>query len=106
MALTVNARSRFSGPSTEALIKGAALAVAVGIASSITEYADLGKWLAVAGVVLLIVGLHRFGRMGPDETIAFELAPRRKKKRRKQLASSESEPPGEGGEGGEGGSSG
>jgi hypothetical protein len=83
MALTVSARSRFSGPSTPALIKGAALCAAVGIGASITENADLGKWLAVVGVLLLIVGLHRFGRMGPDPAIVFELAPPRKKKRRK-----------------------
>jgi hypothetical protein len=98
MALTVSARSRFSAPSTELLIKGAAFCAAVGIASSITEYADLGKWLAVVGVVLLIVGLHRFGRMGPDEAIVFELAPPRKKKRRK-LAASESKPSGTSAEG-------
>jgi len=92
MALTVSARSRFSGPSTETLIKAAAIGAAVGIAASITEEADYGKWLAVAGVLLLIVGLHRFGRMGPDPAIVFELAPPRKKKRRKKLAASEAEP--------------
>lgn len=84
MALTVSARSRFTGPSTPNLIKGAALCAALGIATSLTEYADFGKWLAVAGVLLLIVGLHRFGRMGPDAAIVFELpAPRKKKKRKK-----------------------
>ena len=83
MALTVSARSSFSGPSTANLIKGAAICAAAGIASSITEYADLGKWLAVLGVLLLILGLHRFGRMGPDAAIVFELAPPRKKKKRK-----------------------
>ena len=92
MALTVSARSRFSGPSTETLIKGAAIAAAVGIAASITEYADVGKWLAVAGVLLLIVGLHRFGRLGADAAIIFELSPPRKKKRRKQLATGEPQP--------------
>jgi len=86
MALTVSARSRFAGPSTPTLIKAAAICAAVGIAASITEYADLGKWLAVAGVLLSIAGLHRFGRMGPDEAIVFELAPpRKKKKKRKSL---------------------
>jgi hypothetical protein len=101
MALTVSARSRFSGPSTPVLIKGAALCAAVGIFASITEYADLGKWLAVLGVLLLIVGLHRFGRMGPDAPIVFELAPRRKKnalaasrkgKKKAGLESREAEP--------------
>ncbi len=83
MALTVSARSRFRGPSTGSLIKGAAIAAALGIGLSITEYADYGRWLAVAGVLLLIAGLHRFGRMGPDEAIVFELAPPRKKKKKR-----------------------
>ncbi|HEY3664827.1 MAG TPA: hypothetical protein VGL19_02460 [Polyangiaceae bacterium] len=86
MALTVSARSRWTGPSTPALIRGAALCAAVGIFLSITEYADTGKWLTVAGVVLLIVALHRFGRSGPDEPIRFELAPLRKKKKKKKKA--------------------
>jgi len=86
MALTVSARSRFTGPSTPTLIKAAAICAAVGIAASITEYADLGKWLAVAGVLLSIAGLHRFGRMGPDAAIVFELAPPRRKKKKKQRA--------------------
>ncbi|HET7544282.1 MAG TPA: hypothetical protein VFK05_30640 [Polyangiaceae bacterium] len=93
MALTVSARSRFTGPSTPSLIKGAALCAAFGIAASLTEYADLGKWLTVAGVLLLIVGLHRFGRLGPDDAIVFELPAPRKKKKRKQPAPSEAEAP-------------
>ena len=92
MALTVSARSKFSGPSTPNLIKGAALCAAVGIAASLSEAADYGKWLTVVGVLLLILGLHRFGRSGPDAAIVFELpAPRKKRKRKKQSAS-EAEP--------------
>lgn len=92
MALTVSARSRFSGPSTEVLIKGAAICAAVGIGSSLTEYADLGKWLATVGVFLLIAGLHRFGRMGPDAAIVFELPPSRKKKKKRKPEASAAEP--------------
>jgi hypothetical protein len=94
MALTVSARARFRGPSTPALIRGAGLCAALGIGLSLTDYADYGKWLSVLGVVLLIVGLHRFGRTGPDAAIVFELAPVRKKKKKKKaaLAPSEGEP--------------
>ena len=92
MALTVSARSRFSGPSTDVLIKGAAICAAVGIGASLTEYADLGKWLAVVGVLLMIVGLHRFGRMGPDPAIVFELSPPRKKKKKRKPAASATGP--------------
>ena len=92
MALTVSARSRFTGPSTPSLIKGAAICDAVGIGSSLTEYADFGKWLAVAGVLLLIFGLHRFGRTGPDAAIVFELSPPRKKKKKKRPTGNDLEP--------------
>lgn len=88
MALTVSAGSRFTGPSTPALIRGAGLCAALGIGLSLTEYGDYGKWITVVGVVLLIVGLHRFGRSGPDETIVFELAAPRKRKRKKKPAES------------------
>ncbi len=94
MAVTVSARSRFNGPSTPALIRGAGLCATLGIGLSITEYADLGKWITVAGVVLLIWSLHRYGRSGPDAPIVFELAPPRKtkKKRRRAAAPLESTP--------------
>ena len=90
MALTVSARSRFTGPSTPNLIKGAAICSAVGIAASLTEYADFGKWLTVAGVLLLILGLHRFGRLGADPAIVFELPAPRKKRKRKKASAAES----------------
>ena len=92
MAVTVSARSRFNGPSTPALIRGAGLCAALGIGLSITEYADFGKWITVAGVLMLIWSLHRYGRSGADAPIVFELAPprRRKKKRKKAAAESES----------------
>ncbi|HEY4103527.1 MAG TPA: hypothetical protein VGM44_06535 [Polyangiaceae bacterium] len=86
MAVTVSARNRFQGPSVGTLIRVAAALSALGVALSITEdYADFGKWFAVAGVVLLIVGLHRFGRLGPDQPIHFvgPEAPRKKKKKKR-----------------------
>ena len=92
MAVTVSARSRFSGPSTPALIRGAGVCAALGIGLSITDYADYGKWITVAGVLLLIYCLHRYGRTGPDAPIVFELAPPRKKKKKKRKAVTEAEP--------------
>ena len=83
MALTVSATRRFRGPSEGALIRIAALCSVLGIALSITDdYSAFGKWFAVGGVILLIVGLHRFGRMGPDAALRFEQAPAPRKKRR------------------------
>jgi hypothetical protein len=91
MAVTVSARSRFSGPSTPALIRGAGVCAALGIGLSITELAALGKWLSVAGVLLLIYCLHRFGRTGPDAPILFELSPPRRKKKKKRRVAAETE---------------
>lgn len=95
MALTVSARSRWTGPSTPTLIRIAASCAGVGIALSLTaDYSDYGKWATVLGVVLLLLSLHRFGRSGPDEAIVFELAPRKKKKKkRRPEASIETEAP-------------
>ena len=83
MAVTVNAQHRPHGLSTPALIRVAGASAALGIGASLTEYAEVGTWLTVAGVLLLILGLHRFGRSGPDEAIVFgtEARPRRKKKK-------------------------
>jgi hypothetical protein len=91
MALTISASPR---PSTSLLIRSAAACAAAGVGLSLTDYAGVGKWLAVVGVVLMIVGLHRFGRTGPDEAIVFQLEPAKKKKRKKKLegAAAVSEP--------------
>jgi len=55
------------------------------------------KLLAVAGFVALIYSLHRFGRLGPDETIVFDepepaAAPKKKKKKKRPAAVEGSEP--------------
>lgn len=75
------ARSGWTGPSTPALIRGAALCTAAGIALSLTDYGDSGRWITVIGVLLLLLSLHRFGRLGPDEAIQFELGKARKKRK-------------------------
>jgi hypothetical protein len=31
---------------------------------------DLGRWFIVAGVVVLFMALHRFGRLGPEDATA------------------------------------
>ncbi len=56
----------------------------------------LPKLLALAAVVALVWSLHRYGRLGPDEAIAFEEAepepsPKKKKKKKKRAAA-ETEP--------------
>ena len=83
MALNESAPSN-PRPNTANLIRLAALCAALGIGLSLTDYADIGKWFTVAGVLLLLLSLHRFGRSGPDAPIRFEAEPARKKKRKKK----------------------
>jgi len=82
--MSAEAVTHWSRPSARSLIRAAAAAAVVGIGLSVSEYGDIGKWLAIVGVALLVVGLHRFGRMGPDAPIRFdaEPAPRKKKKKK------------------------
>lgn len=69
------------------LAAGATLAV-FGIAMSTGELGSLAGVLTVGGLLAIIVGLHRFGRTGPDGTAprASETAdpPRRKRKKQEQ----------------------
>jgi predicted cobalt transporter CbtA len=80
---------------TRSLILAAGALAVSGIALSATGSEDFGKWLTLLGVALLVVGLHRFGRSGPDEALELEPAPGRRKKRKKRDAS---EPPADAGD--------
>lgn len=48
------------------LVKIGACTTAAGIALAVTGDNDVARWLTLAGMVLLIWGLHRFGRLGRD----------------------------------------
>ena len=86
----VSARSDRPVSRTPALIRIAGLGSALGIALSLTDYVDYGRWVTAAGVLLLLVSLHRFGRSGPDEPIHFELPPSRKNRKKKKRAAATS----------------
>jgi hypothetical protein len=63
----------------------------LGIAFNLnSDDSTLPKVMAAVGVVALIWSIHRFGRLGPDETIVFEQAetepPAKKKKKKKKRA--------------------
>lgn len=47
---------------------GAAVLFA-GIALAVADD-DTGRWLIVGGVTVLFMGLHRFGRLGPEDATA------------------------------------
>lgn len=48
-----------------------ATTVLVGIAAAFTSDPLIGGVVTVASLALLIFGLHRFGRSGPDEPMDF-----------------------------------
>jgi hypothetical protein len=50
---------------TRVLIGAGSVLAVLGVAFSVNDD-DIGKWLALAGVVALVAGLHRFGRLGSD----------------------------------------
>jgi hypothetical protein len=69
-----------------ALIFGATLILLAGIGLSASDFAGLGKWAVLAGLALLLAGLHRFGRAGPDAPIEPTLPKKARKKRRRDAA--------------------
>jgi hypothetical protein len=59
-------RERPSESSARSLLKIGACTTAAGIALAVTGDNDVSRWLTLAGLVLLVWGLHRFGRLGVD----------------------------------------
>ena len=58
--------SRASEASARSILKIGACTSAAGIALAVTGDNDVARWLTVVGLVLLVWGLHRFGRLGVD----------------------------------------
>lgn len=54
-----------SGNTRTLILVSAALTLA-GIAFSVSEDTSVGSWFTLIGLVLSILALHRFGRLGPD----------------------------------------
>lgn len=59
-------RERPSEASARSLLKVGACTTAAGIALAVSGDGDVGRWLTLFGLALLIWGLHRFGRLGTD----------------------------------------
>ncbi|MFO7180220.1 MAG: hypothetical protein DIU78_016085 [Pseudomonadota bacterium] len=51
---------------TRRFLAGAAVVTVAGITLVVQDETGLGRWLVVFGMIALVVGLHRFGRLGPD----------------------------------------
>lgn len=54
------------------LLKLGAFAAVLGIALAVADEGALGRWLVLAGIVAMIVGLHRFGRLGADAVLDLD----------------------------------
>lgn len=63
---------RPSEAGTRTLLRVGAVTAGVGIALAASGDPELARWLVLGGIVLLVFGLHRFGRLGTDEPIEFE----------------------------------
>jgi len=63
---------RPSEAGTRTLLRVGAVTTVVGIALAASGDPGLARWLALGGIVLLVAGLHRFGRLGTDEPIEFK----------------------------------
>ena len=63
--------TRSRKPNREASIRSnLAIALGVtllGIVLSVEGIPELGSWATVAGLVALMIAVHRLGRLGPDE---------------------------------------
>jgi len=55
-----------SESSARTLVKVGAVSAVSGIALAVADDEGVARWLTLAGVVLLVMGLHRFGRLGSD----------------------------------------
>jgi hypothetical protein len=52
--------------STRTLLKVGAVMTVSGILLAVADDEDVARWLTLAGIALLVYGLHRFGRLGND----------------------------------------
>jgi hypothetical protein len=51
---------------TRTILQVGAVTTAVGIALAVADDESVSRWLTLLGFALLVAGLHRFGRLGPD----------------------------------------
>lgn len=58
----------------------------LGIGLSAVGQGPVGGWMSVAAAAAMVIGLHTFGRLGPDvpERLAEGVAPGKPRKKRKR----------------------
>lgn len=64
-------RARGSEAKARNLLRLAAPIAAAGILLSSSGDRNLARWLTLLGLVLLVIGLHRFGRLAADPPMDF-----------------------------------
>lgn len=68
-------RSKPREGATRTLLKVAGTTTVVGIALAASGDEDLARWLTLIGLIAMVVGLHRFGRLGADPALELERSP-------------------------------
>ncbi len=66
MSLSAETRPSSREHKARLLITTGAVAACVGIALAVAGDDELSRWLVLGGVAVLVLGLHRFGRLGAD----------------------------------------
>jgi hypothetical protein len=74
-------------PNTRILLLIATTLGVLGIALAASGGEDLPKVLTLVGLLAMIVGLHRYGRLGPDAPIQFASPIKAAKKKKKRAPS-------------------
>ena len=62
-------------PFLRSLLAAGASVAFIGIALAATDNQGLGSWLTLGGLAVMIFGLHRFGRTGPDAPLDLSTEP-------------------------------
>jgi hypothetical protein len=69
-------RTRGQEAKVRVLLRVAGTTTAVGILLAAAGDESLARWLTLVGLVLLVVGLHRLGRLGADPPLELDAPPR------------------------------
>ena len=89
MKASADAREAPGTRGARSLLAAGTSSALVGIGLSAGGSPELGSWVSVGSLLVLVYGLHRFGRSGADLPPRAEEPARRRKKKKKSAGSAE-----------------